>query len=392
MTKKLIGILIVILFSCNLSATTLIKPGAEQLNAYLPLLKNQRVAIFANHSSLIGNESIVDVLLRNQIHIVKIFAPEHGFRGKMDNRIGDSVDHQTGLPIISLYGKKLTPTTSDLQDVDIILFDIQDVGVRFYTYISSLQKVMEAAVNNKKSIIILDRPNPNGFYVDGPVLNRKFHSFTGMQPIPVVYGMTIGEYARMLIGEEWLHVMPLKKAKKLQLTVIPCVNYTHKSLYIPPIKPSPNLPTIQSIYLYPSIGMMEGTQMSVGRGTMKPFEIYGHPRIHAKFHFIPIQKPGTESPRFKNKICYGWSLSNNPHTVLQKIHHQLQIQYLIKAYRYYPDKKNFFSGFNSVSGNSELQEQIKSGMSEKQIRQSWRAELIAFKKIRKKYLLYPDFE
>lgn len=391
MTKKIIGMLLFILFTSNLHATLLIKPGANQLNTYLPLLKNKRVAVFANHSSFIGKESLVDVLLKKQIHVVKIFAPEHGFRGEVDSRISDSVDQKTNLPIISLYGKKLTPTAEDLSDVDVILFDIQDVGVRFYTYISSLQKVMEAAVNYNKPIIILDRPNPNGFYVDGPVLNRKYQSFTGMQPIPVVYGMTIGEYAKMLIGEEWLHVIPKEKAKNLQLTVIACVNYTHKSLYVPPIKPSPNLPNIQSIYLYPSIGMMEGTQMSVGRGTNKPFQIFGHPRIHAKFHFIPMSRPGVLSPRFENKTCYGWNLSGTPHEVLQKIQGKLQIKYLLKAYYFYPDKNHFFSGFNSVSGNSELQEQIKAGMSEKQIRQSWHAEIAAFKKIRKKYLLYPDF-
>src|SRR5579872_741429 len=206
MIKKIFGIFLLLFFYNAFAATPLIKPGAEQIDAYLPLLKNKRVAIFANHSSLIGKELLVDVLLKKQIHIVKIFAPEHGFRGDLDNKISNSVDTKTGLPIISLYGKKLTPTADDLRDVDIILFDVQDVGVRFYTYISSLQKIMEAAVNNHKPFIILDRPNPNGFYVDGPVLNLKYRSFTGMQPVPVVYGMTIGEYAKMLLGEEWLHV------------------------------------------------------------------------------------------------------------------------------------------------------------------------------------------
>jgi len=391
MIKKIKGILLILLFSNILHATEIIKPGAEQLDAYLPLLKNKRVAVFANHSSLIGKESLIDVLLKKKIHVVKIFAPEHGFRGEVDSRINDSVDTRTGLLIISLYGKKLTPTANDLQNVDVVLFDIQDVGVRFYTYISSLQKMMEAAVNNHKPLIILDRPNPNGFYVDGPVLNRQYRSFTGMQPVPVVYGMTIGEYAKMLVGEKWLNVTPREKARDLQLTVIRCMNYTHNSLYVPPVKPSPNLPDIQSIYLYPSIGMMEGTVMSVGRGTTQPFQIFGHPRIHAQFHFTPVPMPGAESPRFKYKKCYGWSLAHNPQSVLQKVQGKLQIRYLLEAYRLFPAKKHFFAGFNSVSGNSQLMEQIKSGMSEKEIRSSWQPQLTEFKKIRKKYLLYPDF-
>ena len=275
--------------------------------------------------------------------------------------------------------------------MDVIVFDIQDVGVRFYTYISSLQKVMEAAVNNQKRLIILDRPNPNGFYVDGPVLERKYSSFTGMQPVPVVYGMTIGEYARMLVGEQWLKVSPKDKAHQLQLTIIPCLHYTHKSLYVPPVKPSPNLPSIQSIYFYPSIGMMEGTVMSVGRGTHKPFQVFGHPKIHAKYHFTPIPMPGADSPRFKYKKCYGWSLAENTHSVLQKPKGELQIQYLLRAYRLFPDKKHFFAGFNAVSGNDELKEQIQAGLSEKQIRASWQPQLSEFRQIRKKYLLYPDF-
>ena len=273
-----------------------------------------------------------------------------------------------------------------------MLFDIQDVGVRFYTYISSLQKLMEAAINSNKPLIILDRPNPNGFYVDGPVLERQYKSFTGMQRIPIVYGMTMGEYARMLVGEQWLHVKPKQKANDLRLTIIPCVNYTHKTLYVPPVKPSPNLPNIQSIYLYPAIGMLEGTVISVGRGTNKPFQVYGHPLLHTSYRFIPSSRPGAESPRFKGKVCYGWDLANTQRSVLQSIHGKLQIQYLLQAYRLFPQKKHFFAGFNAVSGNSELAEQIQAGMTEKQIRASWQPQLAAFKRIRKKYLLYTDFE
>jgi len=248
--RILIKIFLLLFFYSTAFAVAPIQPGAEQFDLYLPLLKNKRVGLFANHSSLVHGVPLVDELIKHHIHVVKLFAPEHGFRGDVDEKVNDSVDNKTGLPIISLYGKKLAPTADDLRDVDILVFDIQDVGVRFYTYISSLQKLMEAAVKNNKPLIILDRPNPNGFYVDGPVLERKYQSFTGMQPIPVVYGMTMGEYARMLVGEQWLHTVPKEKAQQLKLTVISCKNYTHKSLYVPPVKPSPNLPNIQSIYLY----------------------------------------------------------------------------------------------------------------------------------------------
>ncbi len=391
--KKYFFLILFLFFSNTWAVTFVIKPGAEQLNDYLPLLKDKRVGVFANHSSRIGKESLVDVLLRKKIHVVKIFAPEHGFRGEVDARISDGVDSKTHLPIISLYGKKLTPTADDLRDIDILLFDIQDVGVRFYTYISSLQKFMEAAVNNNKPLIILDRPNPNGFYVDGPVLDRRYQSFTGMQPIPIVYGMTIGEYAKMLVGEEWLHVIPKEKAKNLRLTVIPCLHYTHKSLYVPPVKPSPNLPNIQSIYLYPSIGLLEGTAMSVGRGTTTPFQLYGHPLLsHKLYQFIPRSQLAAASPLFKNKICYGFTLSGDSQSVLKRLKGKLQIQYLMKAYQLFPNKQRFFAGFNYVSGNSELVQQVQSGVSEEQIRLSWEPQLIEFKKIRKKYLLYPDFE
>jgi uncharacterized protein YbbC (DUF1343 family) len=391
MIKNIIGMILIFIISQSLYAVQTIQPGAEQTELYLPLLKNKRVALFVNHSSLIGTQSLIDFLLEKKIHIVKLFAPEHGLRGEVDSQIDNSVDAKTGLPIISLYGKKMAPSSEDLKDVDVIVFDIQDVGVRFYTYISSLQKIMEAAVNNNKPLIILDRPNPNGFYVDGPVLDRKYQSFTGMQPIPVVYGMTAGEYAKMLVGEKWLHVLPKEKAQTLQLTIIPCLNYTHSSLYTPPVKPSPNLPNIQSIYLYPSIALMEGTVMSVGRGTTLPFQLFGNPRIREKFHFTPVPMPGADSPRYQNKKCFGFSLAGSRHSVLQKVQGKLQIRYLIKAYHAYPDKKHFFAGFNYMSGNHQLMEQIKSGMSEKKIRASWEPKLAEFKQIRKKYLLYPDF-
>ncbi len=372
------------------SAKSKVEPGAERLNAYLYQLKDKRVGVFANHSSLVGTTPLVEELLKHHIHVVKIFVPEHGFFTNKEGQIHNNMDDKTGIPIVSLYGKKLTPTREDLADLDILVFDIQDVGVRFYTYISSLQKFMEAAVNNNKPLIILDRPNPNGFYVDGPVLLPKYKSFTGMQPIPVVYGMTMGEYAKMLVGEEWLNVTPKTKTHTLQLTVIRCAHYTHKSLYEPPVKPSPNLPNIQSIYWYPSIGLFEATALSVGRGTTKPFQVFGHPVLTKKFTFIPRSRPGAESPLYQNQICHGWNLALNKKKVLKEINGKLQIKYLREAYRLYPDKDNFFKGFSYMAGNDELAAQIKAGMKEQQIRKSWQPGLLAFKKIRKKYLLYPD--
>jgi uncharacterized protein YbbC (DUF1343 family) len=391
LNHKLIVAIFVLCFSvCGWCAPP-IEPAAERVNVYLPLLQGKRVGVFANHSSMVKHTHLIDVLRKHHIQVVAIFAPEHGFRGTEDTKIKNSIDPATGIPIISLYGKRLKPTAADLHDIDVLLFDIQDVGVRFYTYISSLQKFMEAAVDNNKPLIILDRPNPNGFYVDGPILIKKYKSFTGMQPVPVVYGMTIGEYAKMLVGEEWLDVTPASKAKLLKLTVIPCRHYTHRSLYVPPVKPSPNLPDIQSIYLYPSIGLLEATALSVGRGTPKPFQQFGHPAIPTTFSFVPTARPAAESPAYQNQICHGWNLAGTPQTVLKKINKQLQIHYLIEAYRLFPDKAHFFRGFGYAAGNDLLMEQVQAGMSETAIRQSWEPELNQFKKIRMKYLLYQDF-
>lgn len=251
---------------------------------------------------------------------------------------------------------------------------------------------MEAAVENNKPLIVLDRPNPNGFYVDGPTLDLKYKSFTGMQPIPLVYGMTIGEYAKMLVGEEWLNVTPKSNAKNLQLTVIPCVNYSHDSLYEPPVKPSPNLPDIQSIYLYPSVGLLEATVLSVGRGTDVPFQVFGHPSLPTKFSFTPTAKPWAKWAPFINRVCHGWNLAGTKDEVLKRIGKKLQIKYLLDAYQIFPDKKHFFLNFNSAAGNDQLEQQIKAGDRESDIRKSWMPKLIEFKKIRKKYLIYPDFE
>ena len=404
-----------------------ILPGAAQMDLYLPLLKDKSVAVFANQTSTIGNTHLVDTLLKRGIHIKKIFAPEHGFRGDADagEHVNSLTDPKTGIPIISLYGSKDQPSAADLQDVDIMLFDIQDVGVRFYTYISSLQKYLESAIVNHRPVIVLDRPNPNGYYVDGPVLDPAFKSFVGMQAVPVVYGMTIGEYGRMLVGERWLDTTvhmgirtatgvqqsptvassngapqaPNKTSSKgasqpgFQLTVIPCRNYTHKSRYALPVPPSPNLPNMQSVYLYPSLCFFEGTAISLGRGTDKPFQQYGHPSFPEKtYQFIPQSVPGAKNPPLLNQTCYGYDLSGID--VAKETGNRLSLQWLLNAYRIFPDKDHFFPGegkfFNKLAGSDHLQQQLKEGKTEEAIRQSWEPALTHFKTIRKKYLLYAD--
>jgi uncharacterized protein YbbC (DUF1343 family) len=376
-------------------------PGAARFELYLPMLLQKRVAIFANHTTMVNDVHLVDALKKRGIRIVKIFAPEHGFRGTADAgaKIDNTVDAQTGIPVISLYGKKRKPSDDDLKDVDIMVFDIQDVGVRFYTYISSLQEYMEAAIKNDKPLIILDRPNPNGFYVDGPVLDRKFTSFVGMQPVPIVYGMTIGEYAKMLIGEKWLDSSvhnKLHDPKKVSVAIIACENYDHKSKYELPVRPSPNLPDMQSIYLYPSTCLFEGTVLSEGRGTEKPFQIFGHPSLpQTLYAFTPVSREGATNPKLKNKKCYGWNLSGTTEEVLKKVDDKVQLKWVLEAYKLFPQKDSFFlrnNFFNRLAGNNVLMQQIKNGVSETDIRNSWKPGLETFKKIRKKYLLYNDFE
>jgi uncharacterized protein YbbC (DUF1343 family) len=390
--------------------------GAERLNVYLPLLKGKRVGIFANQTSMVGPSHLVDTLKKSGINIKVIFGPEHGFRGTADagEKIGNYTDEKTGIPVVSLYGAKRRPSEDDLRDVDILVFDIQDVGVRFYTFISSLEEFMNAAFEYGKPLMILDRPNPNGFYVDGPVLDPKYKSFVGMQPVPIVYGMTIGEYAMMLAGEKWLSQKANIRHEYYQraensppdtlfhFLVIKCGNYNHKSKYVLPVKPSPNLPEIQSVYWYPSTCYFEGTVISEGRGTEKPFQIFGHPALPKNlYHFTPVSRDSAKDPKLQNKVCYGWNLSGTPESVLKKTDNRIQLGYLLKAYQLFPDKANFFippkSGnmdeafFNKLAGNGELMQQIKSGLSEKAIRASWQPGLTEFKKIRKKYLLYEDF-
>lgn len=386
------------------SLTTGSSPGAAQMSLYLPLLKGKSVAVFANQTSTIGKTHLVDTLLKRGIHITKIFSPEHGFRGDADagEHINSQKDPGTGIPIISLYGSKNKPSATDLEDVDVMVFDIQDVGVRFYTYISSLQKYIESAVSHHRPLVVLDRPDPNGSYVDGPILAPPFKSFVGMQPVPVVYGMTIGEYARMLVGEQWLDSVHVdEKAGSgntagqhfFQLVVIPCKNYTHKSKYLLPVAPSPNLPNMQSVYLYPSLCFFEGTSVSLGRGTNKPFQQFGHPSFSKDLYsFTPLSVAGARNPPLLDQLCYGYDLSEVD--VTNETEGRLSLKWLINAYRLFPDKDHFFIGegkfFNKLAGNDKLQQQLKDGKTEAEIRKSWEPGLSQFKKIRKKYLLYAD--
>jgi uncharacterized protein YbbC (DUF1343 family) len=385
--------------------------GADRMNVWLPYLQGKSVAVFANQTSMIGNTHLVDTLLKNGIHIVKIFGPEHGFRGTANagEELGNSTDKLTGLPIVSLYGDHKKPTTADLENVDLVVFDIQDVGVRFYTYISSLQYVLEACIENHKPLLILDRPNPNGFYVDGPVLDEKFSSFLGMQPVPIVYGMTIGEYALMLAGENWLS----PEANKINaynvtteptvdtpfhVQVIKCKNYDHNTKYILPVHTSPNLKEMQSVYLYPSICFFEGTVISEGRGTEKPFQFFGHPDLPKNeypFTFTPMPNEGSKSSKCFYRQCNGLNLSGTNEEILKTLAGKIQLHYLIEAYRAFPGKDSFFLAnnfINKLAGNDMLMQQVKNGVSEKDIRKSWEPALANFKAIRKKYLLYKDFE
>lgn len=391
-------------------------PAAYRTQVYLPLLKGKKVGVFANHTATIGNRHLVDTLLSLDVNITLAFGPEHGFRGTADagEKIENYTDPSTGIPVISLYGPKRKPTAEDLAGVDVLLFDIQDVGTRFYTYISSLQDFMEAAFENGKPLMILDRPNPNGFYVDGPVLDTAYRSFVGMQPVPVVYGMTMAEYAFMIAGERWLSEKANSRYDYYQraenskdtlfhFQVIKCTNYTHTSRYELPVKPSPNLPDMASVYWYPSTCLFEGTVLSEGRGTDHPFCIFGHPLLPKNLYsFTPTGRDGAREPKWKNTTCYGWNLYGSNDEVLKKIDGKMQISWLLQAYQLFPDKENFFrkpaggswqkSSFNRLAGNGELMEQIRSGKTESEIRASWQPGIEAFKKIRKKYLLYKDFE
>jgi len=367
-----------------------IKVGAERTELYFPLLKNKRIAVVANQTSMIGITHLVDSLLNAGFKVKKIMCPEHGFRGTADagENIINNKDSKTGLSIISLYGTHLKPQPADLKDIDIVIFDIQDVGVRFYTYISTMHYVMESCAENKIQLIVLDRPNPNGYYVDGPVMKKELTSYVGMHQVPVVHGMTIAEYAQMINEEGWL-----KGGIKCKLTCIPVEGYKHTYFYQLPIKPSPNLPDMKSVYLYPSIGLFESTVISVGRGTDKPFQIFGHPNLkNYTFSFVPKSKPGAKQPLYEGKTCYGMDLSIIPDSLIRS-YKQISLVFLKEAYKNFPQQELFFNAFfPKLTGSTILKQQIIQNKDEKEIHESWQADLIKFKKIRKKYLLYPDFE
>jgi len=365
--------------------------GAARFAEYLPQLENQRIALLVNQTSMVGNTHLADTLLALGVDIVKIFAPEHGFRGEADAgaKIEDGKDPKTGIPIISLYGNKKKPGAADLAGVDQVVFDIQDVGARFYTYISTMSYVMEACAESDLPFLVLDRPNPNGHYVDGPVLERQYQSFVGLHPVPVVHGMTVAEYARMVNGQGWL-----ANGIKCDLQWVTCDNYDHNTFYELPIRPSPNLPNIRSIYLYPSICFFEGTTVSVGRGTNKQFQVLGHPDFPERdFQFTPEPMFGAQYPKHKGTTCYGYDLTQLDLEFLRKQDH-LDLSYLLNFYVKLPDTETFFNKnlfFDKLAGTADLRRQIREGLEESVIRASWEPELSAFKQMRKKYLLYEDF-
>ncbi|MCW3120995.1 MAG: hypothetical protein JWQ38_487 [Flavipsychrobacter sp.] len=369
---------------------TSVKPADTKTGKYLPLLKAKRVALIINQTSVINDKSLLDILLSHKVNVVKIFVPEHGFRGSADAgaKVENTTDSATGIPVISLYGKHKKPTKEDLADVDVMLYDLQDVGVRFYTYISTLEYCMEACAQEHKKIIVLDRPNPNGFYVDGPVLEKENASFVGLQAIPIVYGMTAGEYAKMLTGERWY-----ANATDIDLEVIRCINYTHGKKYKLPVAPSPNLRTMAAVYAYPSLCLFEGTVVSVGRGTDLPFQQYGCPEFEwaFKYSFTPKSGYGAKTPPYENKECYGELVGVDEEQVLTQIDNRFCIKWLKGAYTAYPDKTKFFTQFfTKLSGTAKLETQLKNGDTEQLIRNTWKPGLEAFQRIRSKYLLYPD--
>jgi len=359
--------------------------GIDRLHLFVDSLVGKRIAVVGNQTSMVKGIHLVDTLLALNLNVVKVFSPEHGFRGDIDagEKIDHSVDEKTCLPLFSLYGNNKKPSASQLEDVDIVIYDIQDVGVRFYTFISTLHYVMEACAENNKQLLVLDRPNPNGHYVDGPVLELAYKSFVGMHPVPVVYGMTIGEYAMMVNGEGWL-----SRSASCNLWIIPCKNYTHKTKYSLPVSPSPNLKSDEAISLYPSLCFFEATTVSVGRGTEKPFEVYGHPKFPSgSFSFTPIPQVGAKNPLHVNKICPGFNLSKKP----MRRTYEINLNYLLLARDLLGDSTAFIDQngfFNCLAGTATLKEQLLKGWSAKEIRETWKPGLDKFLDIRKKYLLY----
>lgn len=382
---KYYTLLILVLTVVKLNAQ--VSVGAEQTTEYLPLLKGKNVAVVVNPTSHIKQRHLVDSLLALGVKIKTIFAPEHGFRGDQEAGayIKSGIDSATKLPVVSLYGNKKKPSAADLKGIQYIVFDIQDVGARFYTYISTLHYIMESCAENKLPLLVFDRPNPNGHYVDGPVLDTNFKSFVGMHPVPVVHGMTVGEYAKMINGEKWL-----PKGAQCQLTVIKCKNYTHQVMYKLPIKPSPNLPTMESVYLYPSLCFFEGTDVSVGRGTNKPFESVGKPGFtKGSYEFTPVRIHGVaENPPYMGQKCTGILLTEFGKSFMP-LHNGLYLSWLVDFYKESADKEKFFNDFfDKLAGTDQLRKQVIAGKTADEIVESWQPALEAYKSVRKKYLLY----
>jgi uncharacterized protein YbbC (DUF1343 family) len=385
--KKVLFIAALLFFSFNLPAQT-VKAGAELTGAYLPLIQGKRVAVMTNQTGRVGDEHLVDLLIRNNVDLVGIFSPEHGFRGTADagEHVASSVDEKTGVPVWSLYGGGGgKPSADKMRTFDVLLFDLQDVGLRFYTYYASMARLMDACAEHNKKMIVLDRPNPNGFYVDGPILDMKHKSGVGWLPIPVVHGMTLGELALMINGEKWL-----PQGRICDVTVIPCENYTHQTKYELPVAPSPNLPNTQSIYLYPSTCLFEGTVMSLGRGTSFPFQAYGHPNFKdSGFSFTPRSVPGAKNPPLLNKKCYGVDLRNVSHEQIWE--NRFDLSYVIDAYKNLKMGDEFFTDFfEKLVGVDYIRQDIIAGKSAQEIKEKWFCDVLRFKQQRRPYLLYDE--
>ena len=387
MNRKIILLFGLLLASLSAPAKDRIETGAEQTGRYLTLLEGRRVGIMTNHTGTVGRTHLVDTLRSLGVDIRVVFAPEHGFRGQAD--AGESVasyrDRKTGINVVSVYGSTKRPPDSIMQRLDVLLFDIQDVGLRYYTYLSSMHYLMEACAANGKQLIVLDRPNPNGFYVDGPVLEAKHRSFVGMHPIPVVHGMTLGELARMIDGEGWL-----RDGLRCKLTVIPCRGYTHRSRYRLPTAPSPNLPNMRAVYLYPSLCFFEGTPVSLGRGTDFPFQAYGHPELQGDFSFTPRSNAGAKNPPLKDKLCHGVDLRTSPSD--ERIwEREVDLGYVIDCYRQLNLGEKFFTPmFDRLTGTDYVRQMILQGAGADRIKASWADDVERFKQTRKPYLLYEE--
>jgi uncharacterized protein YbbC (DUF1343 family) len=381
--------LLILIFAILCCASYAQKPAAEDVNSYISHLEGRKVGLTANHTSLAGNEHLLDILLKNNINVVKIYSPEHGFRGTAGagETVGHSKDEKTGIPVVSLYGNNKKPSKEQIGGIDCMVFDMQDVGTRFYTYLSTMHYIMETCAENGIPLVVLDRPNPNGFYIDGPTLEPSCKSFVGMHRIPVVHGMTLGELALMINSEKWLAGGIICK-----LTVVPCIGYTHRSRYQLPVPPSPGLPDMQSVYLYPSLCFFEGTPLSVGRGTDFPFKVIGHPDFKGNkkypFSFTPTTNDGKIKPLFEGQACYGKDFRDlNTENITE-----IDLDRIIEVYGDYKNKDKFFKPiFPKLAGNNILQKQIAEGKTSREIRLSWQKDLDEFKAKRKKYLLYPDF-